>query len=207
MFNKLNILLGIGLAALGTGCGKGESSATTSQQFSFDGVKLIAPSIVKNNDPASTGQGSYMISNDHHLLIRFETLSKHVSSIVVSEKNRVEAQVTVTADMNAAAARSSLKMCPITKQWMMLATWSYGHPFGDDGKWGQDGGDFDGDGCVLSNKGDATVKTLIFDVSRWYTDYVKGRSVNYGLLLVSSDPFSVLGEGSGSYSPRITFNE
>ncbi|MBI3558570.1 MAG: hypothetical protein HY074_20055 [Deltaproteobacteria bacterium] len=203
----LSVVFSLILVVLAAGCSKGESDAKTSQQFSFDGVKLISPAIAKNNDSSSTGQGSYQLSTDRRLLIRFESLSQHVGGISVNEKNRVEAQVTVTGDTDATAARSALKVCPILKQWMMLATWDYGHPFGDDGKWSQGGGDFDGEGCVRATKEDAAIKTLTFDVSRWFTDYVRGRSQNYGLVVVAATPVVVLGENSGANSPRITFSE
>jgi hypothetical protein len=178
------------------------------QSFSMNGVKRISPSVARGDDPSSYLQDSYPVAPDSRLLFRFEELStRDLSRIRVSAPDKVEVQVAAVSAAEAAVAKDRLELCPVTRNWMMLATWSSAHPFGGaDGEWARPGGDHDAAGCVKAHKTED--QRLLFDVTTWFVDYPRGRGLNYGLLLRSeSAAVSVVGERSGSYSPRILWKE
>jgi hypothetical protein len=88
---------------------------------------------------------------------------------------------------------------------MMLATWDAAHPFAGSGRWAAPGGDFDPAGCQPASQ--VNGQSLLFDVTQWFIDFPRGRGVNYGLIMVAIAPVTILGDNSGSYSPRILWNE
>ena len=191
------------------GCDKldlrGPRTTASAQAFSIDGIKLVSPSIQRLDDERAYGQSQYEISPESRLLLRFEALSKHADNVVLEADKTVKLRIRVPTGGDKDRALRSARICPVTKAWMMLATWEVAHPFGTSGRWQARGGDFDLSGCVTptTNREDATL--LDFDVKRWFLDYPRGRQQNHGLLLMSSESFLVEGDRSGSYSPRILF--
>jgi len=198
-----------------TGCElKFANGATATRQVSLDGVKLIAADISNSSDTTTMGQSRYKIANARRLLLRFEDLSKRAMDINVAADKKVELHTycldypTCNTD-----AVTELKLCPVTREWMMLATWNYAHPFGL-GAWQHPGGDYDEDGCLspISEAIDplATEPAPVkFNIKNWVVDYAQGRKKNDGWVLVpeSQAVFEVHGEQSGRYSPRLKFDE
>ena len=176
------------------------------QTYSLDGTKWISPSITDGNDPRTMNQTLYAVSPAGRLLLRFESLSSKESSISLGDGRRVYIDIALKSGENAANAEASLELCPLVKNWMMLATWNSAHPMLG-GDWASDGGDFDGSGCVRGvNQVVGGADTLRFDVTQWLIDYVRGRQMNFGLILVSSGAnVQVRGDADGSHSPRISW--
>ena len=192
------------LAISVTGCGRYGLGGSVSTQYSLDGVKRIAPGL-GSNDPLTFNQSTYLVSTTSHLLLRFETLSTYVDNIDDTAGKYIQIQITVSDSALVAAAVSSLHLCPITKAWMMLASWELAHPFGGGDRWTTPGGDYEASGCVSGTQSIGT-SNILYDMTQWFKDYPKGRKKNDGLILISSQDIVIIGETSGTYSPRILFN-
>lgn len=186
------------------------------QTYSMDGVKFITPGITNGDSAGTYNQPTYTISDAGRLLMRFESLSSKLDQISLSDGRRISVDVALPSGSDATAAISSLQVCPILKNWMMLATWTRAFPM-PAGSWSRDGGDYDDAGCVrgeLSEKSGVTKtrsatdpQIVRFDVTQWFVDYVKGRAENYGLVLLSGNggAVTVIGDADGTYSPRINW--
>lgn len=192
-----------------SGCGKLLSKVSTQQTYSLDAVKLIAKSISQGEDPSTYGQSQYEVNSERRLLLKFEELSKYVDSVDLSSGKKLELQISVGG--NAEEVLNSLKICPLLHSWMMLATWEYAHPFGEKtNKWKTPGGDYDEYDCVsgklkpFQKKGDE--RTLLFDVTEWFKNFPRARKTNDGLIVISSSIVKIIGETSGSFSPRLIFD-
>jgi len=186
-----------------TACSDLNSSGTTlePQSFSFDGVKLIQPNIADGSAASTIQQEVYPIADQSRLLLRFETFLSKVDQVSINNKVKVSVTLVSSSDVN--FAQSNFVICPISANWMMLATWYKAYPMGSSGTWKKPGGDFDQTGCVTTTT--VSGQTLNFDVTNWVTDYVMGRRLNFGLILYSQspNPLSIDGDTNGSYSPRI----
>lgn len=197
-------------------CGKlgPDPDSSVEQNYSFDGVKLITPTITKSNDPQAYSRNQYTISPTSRLLMRFEDLGSHSNDIRIGTDRRVRVQIAVVNIADIVIARETLKLCPLVNQWMMLATWNLRHPFGQDGKWSAEGSDFDPAGCVSPvtvdnnlTKRDTVSPILTFDMTDWFVNYARGRNQNYGLVLIAEKSVTICGDANGSYSPRILWDE
>jgi hypothetical protein len=176
------------------------------QVRSLDGVKLIDTGITDGYDKATYVQDQYSLRpGESRLLLRFNSLNSKVDQIRVDGNNKVELDVSLKGGQDANIVKAALEVCPVSKNWMMLATWENAAPFGDSGRWLSSGGDYESAGCVRAF--DASSTTLKFDVTQWFINYLQGRRVNFGLILISDRPVVILGENSGSLSPRLLWNE
>jgi hypothetical protein len=205
MRSKLCIL-GVLLLA---GCGL--RSSIDEKEYSFDGVKLIVRGDDKPYRSNYFLQESYDLATDRRLLLRFESFSDHSKNVTVTGDNKVMVQVTLVNEQDSERATKSFHLCPLSQDWMMLATWDRAHPFSDSGNWEKQGGSFDPHSCL--KRANATMAAggtpspaVQFDATRWYKDYPQGRGQNLGFVLVSNDKLTIFGEKSGTFSPRILFN-
>ena len=182
----------------------GGTGAPEPQSFSFNGVKLIHPSIMDGSTGSTMQQDVYSITGSSRLLLRFEDLLSNAGTISIN--NKVFANITLASVADVNTAKTSFMVCPVTMNWMMLATWYKAYPMGSSGVWKSEGGDFDSSGCVTAGAVAGT-QTLQFDVTSWVVNYVIGRGLNYGLILYSnsSSAIAIDGDNNGSYSPRITW--
>ena len=179
------------LAALLSSCGqlnKGIDSIPVATPM--DGVKLLSPSITKADDPGAMTQASYAIGTSSRLLMRLENFLCKVDEVSIGTTNLVTVKITLNSASDAARAQASLQVCPILKNWMMLATWARAYPMAGDGRWSQAGGDYDSDACIAVKA--ITGKEISFDSTPWFLNYVRGRRINYGLILISSDPSAIV---------------
>ncbi len=207
--NCLAAVLALGLCA-NTSCEISEQGSSSRppepQTYSLNGTKWITSSIREGSDPRTFGRTEYRVSGTERLLLRFEDLTKKVAEISLAEGRRVFVDVSLQNGENPQAALATLEVCPITKTWMRLATWYNAYPM-PGGNWSRDGGDFDASGCVRGElKTQNAVNTIRYDVTQWVIDYVKARSLNYGLILISNGgEIGVRGDADGTYSPRISW--
>lgn len=191
-----------------TGCGDFSFGPPHTQEAvrSLEGVKLIHPAILNSADPMAFGQPTYRLDDQTRLLLRFESLNEYASAIATGGTHRIELLLYPTGDL---VLPEGLRICPVAKNWMMLATWRAAHPFGGDGPWLAPGGDFHPEGCQepVLDTGDAPEEALVFDLSAWYRDYPEAREENFGWILLASNPYEVFGETSSSRSPRVRFDK
>ena len=169
----------------------------------FDGVKLVATSISDAQDPRTMVQDQYAISSSSRLLIRLENFLSKVDHVSLASGAPVLAIVTVESASDAAAAQANFQVCPLLKNWMMLATWNRAYPMGSDGHWGQPGGDYDSSACM--SVASVSGSDITFTVTPWFVNYIKGRNENYGLVLISSSgtPILIKGDQDSYHAPRL----
>src|ERR1700722_10925792 len=113
------------------------------ESYNMDGTKLIVNGLRKQNDESTYNQDQYTLKADQRLLVRFETMDAHVHDIKNSWNNEIHLRLVPTNGTDAETLKNSVKLCPVVKNWMMLATWYNAHPFNKEGKWSNPGGDFD----------------------------------------------------------------
>lgn len=186
--------------------------------FSYDGIKLIQNGNTNLDDETSYSQQFYNINVMSRLLMRFESLRNVKGSVLLGQDDDVWIRITVVNSEDEATAVAGFKLCPMVRgDWMMLSTWYRAHPFGKSGRWTQDGGDYDILGCInaqdtipndpLSGSGSDT-NAVYFKITRWFQDFVIGRNSNFGHVLINTgNNVRIYGDASGSYSPRILWNE
>ena len=209
------------------------NSPSLVREYPAEGVKLIAESILVGSDPSTFLQPSYLIGPTRRLLVRGEKISTRAERIRISPTHRVYLQIRLAEQEDPQTARTHLKACPVTKSWMMLANWTTAHPFGLSGRWNQQGGEFSATDCVAaiaaapsepspepapspkpSNTPPAVQppistlpEILTFDVTSWFSNSVRGRGVNFGLILTATQKVEILGDLSNSNSPRLIWIE
>ncbi len=191
-----------------TGCGL-EMGTTdpTAREYSLDAVKQIGSGI-NGRDRATFTQDRYAIGPERRVLLKYEKLMERVPYVRTDSGNEVVLKVWVLGDAAAVtAARASLKVCPLTRNWMMYASWDRAHTMVGGG-W-TPGGEVDMEGCVShSAPGSGDSEGLVhFKVTRWFLDYPVARDVNYGLALLSDVEVNIVGDRSGSRSPRLGWRQ
>ncbi len=183
-------------------------SVTAERVISLDGLKLIS-------EPPDTGKAfgseAYRVASGRRLLMRFEGLATRAMGIDLSNGKRALLTLRCKPGECVEQANDALKICPVVRNWMMLATWTQAHPFGD-GNWAQPGGDYDEPSCIAPHEEEAASRSndpelLRFDITNHIIDYTQGRRTNYGWILISDDELTIYGETSGPFSPRLTFDE
>ncbi len=187
----------------------GLRTSVEEHEHSFDGVKLLVRGEHTPYNKTHYLQESYDLAPGRRLLLRFESFAGH--DVTLADDHRVMVQIGLANPQDSELATSSLRLCPLSSDWMMLATWEQAHPFSDAGAWGTQGGDFDPASCLTrsnatQNEAGEPAVEVLFDATRWYKDYPRGRNQNYGFVLIADRPITILGEKSGSLSPRILFN-
>lgn len=196
----------------------------------LEGVKYITPSISLGTDERSLNQFTHSIDDSGRLLLRFESLESHLEKL--SAGGKLFLILTLPNSESREKAIESFSVCPLTKDWMMLATWTHANPYrSKGGRWSTPGGDFQPQECIRalkisgrseeSKSGDSGVvnpnliaictdpQKVCFDLSRWLQIYVKEQNVNYGFILSSAanQAIPIFGGGSGANRPRVFWSQ
>lgn len=215
---KLEILTLLVGGAFLSGCGMGafadpnDKASTQVIRTAGDEVKWISTDLKQSESPLSLWASSYKISPTSRLLIRLSSLKGARWQILDQQPllMKLETRSTEMADQ----ARSSLRLCPLQKNWMMLATWSKAHPYRQ-GQWSQAGGDLDWQGCLeplpanhaLISHGDeanfcspspGSAAVLCFDLKPWFSTYVRERDTDFGLILINESAAPVFVQGDST---------
>jgi hypothetical protein len=189
----------------------GESDGSYHEQkYYANGVKLISKNIDDPRDPKSMQQKEYTIGPNSRLLTRLEGMSERSGRAVVDGEKRMYMAVSSEEFVaNKGTYEGQLEICPITKNWMMLATWNKAHPFPTKGsKWSRAGGDLAQSDCVTADVSypDQQEDTLYFDISDWYIYYVRSRGRNFGLMIKSSLDVKIYGDEDTIKAPRFIWS-
>lgn len=198
-------------------CGEGSldpdsaGSTTFEQKFFASGVKLISKSIDSPRAESSMKQRTYKIGPTSRLLTRLEGMNDRSDRAVVNGEKRMYVAISSEEFItNRAPFETALELCPITSNWMMLATWDKAHPFPtSNGKWKKRGGDYASADCVSADTSypEPEEDTLYYDISNWFIYYVQSRNRNYGLMLKSSLEVTIYGDEDSQRAPHFIWQE
>lgn len=213
-------------------CAASLEGTTVKKEYSLDGVKHIAVNVVDPYQADSLQQPTYSLATDQRLLLRFEKLNNFINQIRTGSKYRIYIGVTPLDDENSDRAIQTLRLCPLTRNWMILATWTQAVPgVGSPGDWATPGSDYDAENCVTgvltsslsknpnpqsspsptpssSPDDEISANEISFDMTSWFLNNPKGRmGENYGFVLLAPQPVKVFGEKSSNHSPRIRWTE
>ncbi len=178
------------------------------QSLIADGVKLISASIKKGDDNSTYLQSTYTLNSSSRLLIRREDLVERAPNLLVDVSHPVLLKLHVVSAANRDEALSQLRVCALTKDWMMLATWKKAHPYGPGGAWDEQGGDYEVETCV-SGVADATVSTLMnFDLTVLVETKVVGLGEIYGwIVMQNAGETNIGGEDHPTLYPSFGWTE
>lgn len=186
---------------------KNNDMTFSSKYTSLYAIKRIDSSINQGHAEHTFSQSSYPISSSSRLLLRLESFLSIVPEAVIDDEHKVFFQVTPVSK-HPSEFWGQVKICPLTKQWMMLATWNKAHPFpGGSGDWAYSGGDFDSYNCISAQhpSGVETHEHIYFDISSWVTNYKQGGGSNHGWILISNIPATIYGDQSKINPPKISW--
>jgi len=181
------------------------------ETYPMDTVRLIS-----SDGQNQKQQGSYTVSADKHLLMRFDDFNDHAGKVRAKPDDassilRVKVLVYPKGDL--AVAADILRLCVVTRQWLIQATWERAHPYSNAGVWSRLGGDYSDDACItgkLDAPPNVTPPTrLAFDITDWFFTYMKASPPqNTGFILVGlHDSAVVNGDRAGELSPRMYWLE
>jgi len=162
----------------------------------IDEEKLISQGIESPQDPRTMNDPTYSISNTSRLLIRFGKFLSDAGNILDEQPILLRLEV---SDADTTAALKDLQVCPITKNWMMYASWSKAHPY-KNGNWDHPGGDIDFVDCfsgldaadpALKNQEEkdfcSDKKAICFNVLPYFKSFVQARNSDNGLAVVNQN--------------------
>lgn len=180
----------------------------------LDGVKQISPSITRGEDATAFSKKQYELDSQTRLLVRFEKPLDNAEQLHTTSKTKASLQFACSDPNCNGAQPEDVGLCALERDWMMLATWTHAHPFGNSGKWTAAGGDFEEKNCVYAEEikfpdpTDTHGKPLwSFAIGQWIIDRAVGHGNNFGWVLVSKVALQLEGEKSIGYAPRIFYNE
>lgn len=198
-----------------TGCGDIASMGDPNNKIetqvvraASDEVKMINAAIKKPDDSLTIRAAYYSLSSSSRLLLRLSSLKGQMWKILDQQAMLLKLE-TKTAEIST-RARPLLKICPLIKNWMMLATWTKAHPYRD-GAWAQSGGDFEPEACLealpanhasIASDDEANfcqgATRLCFDLKPWFQSYVRERQVDFGLIVIAEtdEPILILGDAT-----------
>ena len=218
MLRKIALLVCLTLTACGDlklHAGPADESKETI--MAIDGVKYISSAIGDGASHETYEQRSYRIGPEARLLMRFESLQSVAGKVQANKP--VQIRVILLEGIDAGTARSQLTICPIRRDWNMLASWQRAHPW-KGGGWTTAGGDLETEDCASAEPQEAPPatgssapcsdsSTLCFGLNSWFNNYVLQRDLNYGVALISKgeQSYQVYGDGSGAKAPRIYWQQ
>jgi hypothetical protein len=215
MNNSITIVIFLIAMIILNSCGEildvddADGSVFTQEIRSLDGVKLISPDIASAQDASSFQEVRYTLSPRSRLLLRLENLGDLSGEVIISESKRMHFQLSPLATQDVDGLRAGVKLCPLLKNWMMLATWNQAHPFpGGSGSWATPGGDFLESECLTAEipSEDLPRENIYFDVSDWFGYYNQSRASNFGWVLISDAAIEIYGDNHVSKAPRLIWN-
>lgn len=108
-------------------------------------LKLID---IEENSPDAKwtySQQSYEIDSYSRILVKTDGLNSE--EVYVDDKFIMAFSIYSARGDLTEEELAGIKLCPVTKNWMIYATWEKAHPF-QDGSWSKTGGDFNENECI-----------------------------------------------------------
>lgn len=195
-------------------CGEGELFGPSREQLvvterALQEVKLIGPSITNGKDPSTFTQNTYKVTSSKRVLLRLHTLKEVAQRIIIDDDHRAYLKIQISDknfDINNYI--NDMKICPLTKNWLILATWKKALLFGTSSTWSQAGGDYNDSECLYPiSEVTQTENTLTYDVSDWFEYYYLSLKKNYGWVFISDKTAIIYGDNHQTKSPRLSWNE
>ena len=177
---------------------------------SLKGVKLISENILDGRNESTFTEETYLLGSNRRMLLRFEKIKDEVGPVVIDETTRMFMILKLTDGSNLADYFNKIEICPLLKNWMMLATWNYAHPFaGKKGKWNQPGGDFSASECIRIDEENSKLDSneAYFDISDWFIHNIQSGRLNYGWVVLSEEDVTIIGDNNATHSPRVVWRE
>ena len=166
-------------------CGEFPDTRPISQaEFAVSAMKRIAPDRSDAYSPNDWAQADYVVTASSRILIRDAQLSRHEEDFVVGSQHPAYLALHILEGARDRAV-GQLLLCPLLRNWMLLATWSAAHPYGTEGRWAQPGGDFREEDCLIGEAFPDTLNDLRFNVTTWVRDELIAERRNYGFVLIS----------------------
>lgn len=166
----------------------------------FDRVKLIASAISDGNSPETFLRSEYEVGPARRLLLKYKGLLSKVGEVKISTTERVKIELTLLDASDAELAKTALTLCPLSKKWMMLASWDSAFPY-PSGRWNASGGDYESSCVSVSEVKD---RQVVFDATLWFENYPRGRGQDHGLILLATHELRIYGDSAaGDLSPRV----
>lgn len=178
----------------------------------FSEMKLIAPEIRDSKNENALMAKSYQIHEKSRLIFRnpqlqdIEAQMLNLYPILI----RLQLQESISEQ-----ALSEIQICPLTKNWMMFATWEKAHPY-KGGRWEVPGGDYDPKFCISSmqlsalrnlNSDEKSFceegRAICFDVRPLLAAAVSNTTKNYGFILINQSRQPVYLYGDASFSQPL----
>ncbi|MGB0453214.1 MAG: hypothetical protein ACPGJV_05825 [Bacteriovoracaceae bacterium] len=90
-------------------------------------VKLISPSITRSLDPSAFSERIYTIGHERRLLMKLVGLKDVQGEAVVNSENDAHIVIRPVEGHGKTLAEfeTTLKICPLTQNWAVNATWEY----------------------------------------------------------------------------------
>ena len=186
-------------------CGDGEPENYT-EIYPIDSVKLICEGIKSIRDKSTYTQKTYTLSIKQRLLLRLDKLEELSPDVIINEEKRM--LLSITPVIKNSINNTTIKICPLTKNWMMLSTWYLSNPFSrKNKKWKKRGGDYIEEECIeqLIPTEDSDQNNIYFDISDWFTSrYYSAKTLNYGWVMIGLNGVEIYGDKS-STPPQMTW--
>lgn len=181
-------------------------SNTDLKKAAFREVKLIRSDITDSQNPETLKSSTYHIGPNSRLLLRFSELQNVDPEII----NLYPVVIKVSlSGPSSQESQKALSLCPISKNWMMLATWQYAHPY-KYGNWESDGGDIFSEMCVgilspseldklnAEEKTQCNENSLCFDIRPLLENLYRINKLNYGFILINNHQEGLMIHGDNS---------
>lgn len=163
-------------------------------------IKLISPSITNSIDPATAHQYSYRLNKSSRLLVKLIGYNEKQADAIVNDENK--AYIVLKIKNYVAEDEKHIKICPLTSNWAINATWDYylRHRFSSR-RWRNAGGDFAEDSCLEGTL--QTDNALYFEVNDWILNYRNSITENFGFIVTASKNIEIYGDAHPNYSPQF----
>ena len=153
-------------------------------------VKLISPTISNSMEAGTYQQSIYNLSQNTRILIKLVGLKDAQADAVINDSREVHVVLREAEQGNDLTYyKDNLKICPLTTNWAVNATWNYSFRHKFSSKNGLALGDFDLDGCItpeepaddhLKNNGN-----IYFKINDWFFSYRNAVENNFGFVVIS----------------------
>lgn len=213
------------------------SSVEPPRKISYEAttsVKIIQEGVEQPDDPSTVRQESVVLNYSKRILVKSDELTRSYQSWNIDSDFKMAFNVYVNRADLSVDELNGIELCPLTKNWMIYATWSKAHPF-HGGEWSTPGGDFQDSSCfaVASYKSDdilappssppstetlqapvlsldssssADFIRIQFDVTNWFLNGPYAGASNNGFVLRSQTEILFWADSS-NHKPNLGWTE